>query len=655
MSPIQPVDPEEQAPSDELEVLVAPGLAPDEAAAAASQPPADAEAGPSPTRSPAAAPAPATTAIPTRVPANSIADRAADLATEPTHGPRTAASAPETTTVTGIATPPTTLAPVRQPRPRLTDQIRTWARDFRFDRYVILCLVVFALMFSFVIKGAWAGGVDIWEHSASVREFAAHPFNPSHPLLGGLDAPHQFLNPYAWGVGVFSRISTLDVVTAMNLAGFFNLILLMVGFRLFVRKVTGREGVDFWAFLFVLTLWGPAAWFFSGFLHFNVLAIVLTYPATFAKGVVFLALCGHLAFLRRNDPRWLIAVGLAGSVVLVCHPVDALFLWLGMVALTATTPTPAGARRDRTIAFTLVAIGGSFVVALLWPHFSLFDLLFGDSTKPYREAIGGADRDMYHRPLTRLFPALVMLPFAAYRMRHWRNDPLVIMFVGCLVGYGYGYAIGNYSFGRLISNATMIGAIILAEEVVKTVQAADMLGPAGQPAKNFAVFMSISLVVVGLYSVRNGFEVLPDRFVKDRSYELIHNEVDLVPIKSFDFLVANADIYPMAISDLYTSMELPTFGPKVLAYARFQAFVNMDERGNDYRRFYDPSSTTDVRREIIRKYGITLIVLTTQSIASDAVSQALATLGPTVSVNDRFAFIDVRDVLGAPGQLTPPR
>lgn len=507
------------------------------------------------------------------------------------------------------------------------------------NRYLLVGVALVLLAVSYHLKFEWPGSVDIWEHAAAARELGAHPWNPGHPLLP-VHRLHQFFSPYLWVVGVLGRISSATVVTALDVAAFFNLVLLLISLRLFVRRLTRRPHVDFYALLFIVFLWGPSAWFFSGFLHFDVLIIVLSYPSTFAKGLVFLSLWAQLRYLETDDERWLVPTLLLSTVVLLTHPVDAVFLGIGVLALAWARPPTF---QWRPVVLTVATLAASLLLSFAWPFLPLYELLFGRSTAAYRAAIGAADHETYTHVLGALGPALVVVPFALRRLRSWRPDPLAVMLVATLLGYGYGFATRDWPFGRLISSAQIIGAILLADERALAVQAAAAAARWGRGLVRGVQVVTVAILLVGVVDVRNGFDALPDPVVARVPDHWIYSFVDQVKISDFDFLAANHRTYPVVISDLYTSLEVPTFGSKVVAFARTQAFVDTTERGEDLDLFYNPASTTEERRRIIAKYHASLLIVPVDQLRADPDTyEPLIDLGTVVSRNKRFVFVDLR-------------
>ncbi|MDQ6728594.1 MAG: hypothetical protein M3066_20905 [Actinomycetota bacterium] len=568
--------------------------------------------------------------------------------------------------------------------------LSTWGEDFAFlldRRYLVLSGVLVVVMVSYLFKHTWPGAVDIWEHAAAARELGAHPLHPDHPLLA-IRAPHQYFSPYLLVVGLMSRFTGLTIVETLDIWGVVNLVMILVGLRLFVTRLIDRRHVDFYALVFMLFLWGPGAWFFSGFLHFDIIAFVLTYPSTFVKGLVFLSLWAHLHYLETDDRRWLLPTLVISFVVILTHPIDQAFLAVGLVALTFTrgeaetgtrgeaetgtrgeaetgtrgeaetgtrgeaetgtrgdtgADTRARIARRRRLVLTVGTVAVAFGLALLWPYMSVWQILFGAGAEAYRNAFKAADHDLYVNILARCGLALIVIPFVVRRSPNWRRDPLVLMFLGTLALYVYGLLADDSTFGRLISSVQVVGAIILADERTKVGEAAAEMGPAGLPLLRWVQYTTLAIVVAGMFFLKNGFIVLPDRWMEHVPYGWSHSYVDNVKISDFDFLAKNAKTYPVVMSDLYTSLEIPTFGPKVVDFARAQAFVDTTERGNDLARFYDVSSSVEIRRAILDKYHVAMIVVPIKELTNEpARHQPLIDMGRVVSRNSRFVFVDVR-------------
>src|SRR5574339_524743 len=106
-------------------------------------------------------------------------------------------------------------------------------------RLWIVALGTFVLCAAYVWRGAFSS--DFWEHAAVVRELAARPFAPLHPLLR-VDAPHAYVSPYLLAVGLVARLTHASAIPVLAIAGLFNLVLLVLVFRrLLVRLLPNGE------------------------------------------------------------------------------------------------------------------------------------------------------------------------------------------------------------------------------------------------------------------------------------------------------------------------------------------------------------------------------------------------------------------------------
>lgn len=507
--------------------------------------------------------------------------------------------------------------------------------------YVSLSLTLGALMVSHTVKQKWGSGTDVWEHIAAVRELAAHPFDPQHPMLP-LDAPHQFFTPYSLFVAMVMKLTGWHVLVAFGVVGLLNLTLVLFGLHRFVGAVGGSSDVAFYALLFTLFLWGGDAWFYSGFLHFNVIAQVLSYPSTFALGLTLLSLSAQARFLRTGDHRLLAGIVVAGVVVVVSHPITFVFFSVGAVALAVTLrptrPAPA-------VAATGAALAAAGALALAWPYFSLYDLLVGGSAEiegAYRRAVDGANSELYVQVVRRTLPALVAVPFVVGRLRGWRRDPLALMAIGLGAVYWYGFAFDVGSFARSLTFLHLVTVTILAQELVKTQKSLPALGDSAGLARRWIHVTAGVFVVMGMFNLRNGLEVLPDRLVADVPYEWLHNEVGFTRFDDFAYLERNHDRHPVVLSDIYTSLEVPAFGSDTVAFARAQPFVDTRQRSADLERFFSAGASAADRRDIIERYDVTLLVVTQERLIHEPdLHQPMLDLGRVVATNDRFVFVEV--------------
>lgn len=506
-------------------------------------------------------------------------------------------------------------------------------------RYLLLSAALVLLVVLHTLKPRVPDGTDLWEHLAAARELGAHPVDPNHPLFA-VDRPHQLMSPYHLVLGLASRVTGLSIVTVFDLAGIANVLLLLAGLRLFTTRMLGRRHVEFYALLFVLFLWGPGAWFFSGFLHFNVLPWVLSYPSTFAKGLALLGLGVYLRFLDGADKRALVATAGIATALLLVHPVDALFYFVAVGALALTRPSE---RRLPDLVATGLAFSASAVLALLWPYFSLLDLLFGAANETYRMGLAAADRDMYRNVLSNIWPALIAVPFIVRRLPRYRDDSLLVMLCVLLALYWYGWESEEWVYGRLISAIMVVVAIILADELARAGEEARAVGSRGRGAARWIQYSALGLVAVGMFQVRHGLIMLPDAVLEDISYRTVVRAVELAPTADFSFLSRHVGDGKVVVSESYTSMEVPAFGGKVVGVSAPEAFVDAAERYADVARFFDKTATEVLRRQIIAKYDASFLLLRQYGFVADAENyQAMAALGTVAHVNARFLLIDLR-------------
>jgi hypothetical protein len=120
------------------------------------------------------------------------------------------------------------------------------------DYYVPVAVVLGALLVVQTLNRRWSS--DYWLHQATLDAFRHNLLHPIQPLVGTHDR-FEYYSPYTFTLAVIARVSGASSVVVLQCAAVFNLVLFLVGFRLFVRQLTNRAAV-MWALIATLVLWG---------------------------------------------------------------------------------------------------------------------------------------------------------------------------------------------------------------------------------------------------------------------------------------------------------------------------------------------------------------------------------------------------------------
>ena len=455
-------------------------------------------------------------------------------------------------------------------------------------RYWLLCGLILVMMVSRANNSYWVG--DFWEHSSVIRELATHPLNPVHPQILS-EAPSAFNTPYHWLLGLAANLSGRSAVETLAVAGLVNLLLYFIGFYLFVSSLdrSNGPGLAFYALLLTLLFWGVYVWNFSGYYHLRILGSIIPYPSMFAMALSLIALWLNSLRIEKKNDWWLLPIWLIASVVLLTHSITFIFLAAGLLAFTLQSGKRFGFELLKIAGFLALAIG----TALLWPYYPFLKLLLGETALYH-----ASNRDMYEHLWYRTWPLLIGIPLLFIEARkNWRS-PLPWMFIVLLAVYVYGWATASFSYGRVMSYLGVILQITIAVYLLKLeLFAGDRFrkAPTGQ-----ALFSLIA--TLALFGLTWNSQIMP-----------FFNTVipgDGNHLEKYLFLSEYTDQYDVILTDLDSSMIVPTFGGKVVAYARPLPFVaDADQRVDDVNRFYDPQTSRAERSEILKKYAVNYILL----------------------------------------------
>jgi hypothetical protein len=521
-------------------------------------------------------------------------------------------------------------------------------------RYLLLCLLVFGLL-ALRTDNTFVVG-DFWEHSSVVRELATHPLNPQHPQLL-LNAPHAFNTPYHLILGLASRFSGRSAVEVLSIAGLVNLALYFCGFYLFISTLDwkNRSGLAFYALLLTLLLWGFYAWNFSGFYHLRNLGYIIPYPSMFAMALSLFSLWMNGRRLKNKNDWWLIPIGLGASTVLLTHSITFFFLAAGLAAMTLrvlvivtklreAAPAPViasdlseaipishqSSQLRKAWLLEVAKIAGllvfAFGLATLWPYYPFLDLMAGASAVYH-----ASNQDMYNHIFLRTWPLLVGIPLMINEARKDWRSPLPWMFTALLGVYMLGWVTGAYSYGRAISYLGFILQIVIAIYLVKI--ELWVAARADRPAiwqTVFSLGFTLLLVLLTLTS-----QVIP---LAETLKPIEGNHLE-----KYLFLAQYTDQYDVILTDLPTSMVVPTFGGKVVAFDRPMPFVtDAPQRRADVLQFYDPQTSIEERQSILEKYKVKYILLEKKPEADwEATRQIIAPFGDLIYRGKRFLLYKV--------------
>jgi MacB-like periplasmic core domain len=460
-----------------------------------------------------------------------------------------------------------------------------WVRSLSEHRYLILSAVLLVLIAGYTANGLAVS--DFWEHAAVVRELAAHPLHPPNPILP-VNAPHAGYSPYALALGLLSRFSDLSAVDASRVAGIFNVLLVLCTFGMFVRATFPAKHTDFYALLFVLFLWGFFPWYFSGFLHLNALGIVAASPSTFATGMVFLAWYISVLMAKGGSPWLLLPVTLILADVCLDHPLTAISMFVGLFALTLDF-----GRSWASMLQLAIVCAAAFLLACAWPYYDIRALLMS-RTGNFDTATSGMYPGLL-KTFSMIFPALIGLPLLIRRFRCKRRDFVSIIFALLSAIYAFGWLSGKLTLGRVMPFIILMLQLAAADWLARfqTEPAADDASLRTRWTRN----LILAATALGAIMMLPGF-------------------ISSIPIfqssyGEYKFLPRYVSERDSVLSDFDTSLRIPAFGAKVVAYPPVHVlfFVDSKSRDNDDEHFFSPATSDAEKKRILDKYSWPFVLI----------------------------------------------
>ena len=475
-------------------------------------------------------------------------------------------------------------------------------------RYFLLATAVTILASIQTANGQWSS--DMWEHVAVVRGLIDDPFSSTASL--------RLLNtPYTVALGFLGNLLGVSAVTILSVAAIANVVLLLMAFRLFVLEATQNRRAPFWALAFLLVLWGPSPYRFSGFFNLNSIGFVLPYPSAFATAIALLVLTGALRASWDHRWQWFVAVAAGTATVVLVHPITGLWLAVGLFAVAASR------MRDARGWIWLVGAGVlGLALTLAWPYFQVFDLV-GETDA------GPANRAMYENVLFRLLPAAVIGLWVIWRrLRADRRDLFGLMLGGAIAIYAYGYVTDAYVCGRSLALVVIV-LDVAAGDGVGRFEASFRWGRASSGVRAGAVALG-ALLLVGLITTRSGLvRMVPTRLLPAsvRTSDRLTRVDD-----QYDFLsrFVSGDDVVIGTTDEDNRVIPAVAGQPLRPFWKAPAPRDADARAAAQAEFLDPATGSARRAEIRTRFNVRFVLIHARDRDATSMTRALESEGARV-------------------------
>jgi hypothetical protein len=292
--------------------------------------------------------------------------------------------------------------------------------------------------------------------------------------------------------------------------------------------------------------------------------------------------------------------------------------------------------------YYLISVVGALLLIVLWPYYSFFQNLSKIASGGMAQTADyqSTRHYLYSMPLLRLGPTLAGIPFLIFFLVGKRHLLLVGGFIICsliyLIGYVYRISLTERFVFFIAFILQMAVSRILREGFYFPLFSSKIdirritswvllfllaLGTVIQLSFSYTQFISPAFE-------RKANSILPT-YVSPNMMQL--------GLKKY---LAEGDV---VLSDIYTSWSLPVYtGAKIIALYHTSPHISDNtERKKAVETFYDSSTSREARKEILKRYGVTHILLNFQT-AGKALEPVLKEMRlQVVACNESFCLFSV--------------
>jgi hypothetical protein len=451
----------------------------------------------------------------------------------------------------------------------------------------------------------WSG-LDYWLWLGAVREFAARPLHPLHPLLA-VNAGDAFVEPYMLGpytfvLGLVTRAGAFDPVQVMVIAGFGNLALFVTGLWRFSRRVCQEVWAPVLALVFSLVAWGWQPWQWSGYFSLNSLGVVLPLGSSFAVGLGLFCLSALWDWLDEQRNVTLVFFSVALAVVILTHQPTG--VWVAMICAGLVIVKVGEIGID---AFAKLTLAGVVTLASVfaWPFYSLLEILSAQS------GIDQINQPVFARVLARAALGVPGIVILAVRLRKSWRDPLAA--ASLLLGSVFvaAWVLNRGSVGRVFPGLILLAHLAMADWICQELRL-----PGSQLRLTAARTGLVLVVIVGVVGVAPGWvRSVPRAMVPTSVSQLLRLESDIEPRLPFRNYIGPDDTVVAASS---AGLAVGGAAAKVIGIDFSEAWVvdftgtwasDQDQRAADSKTILDPATSISQRMALLAKYDPTFIVV----------------------------------------------
>jgi hypothetical protein len=459
--------------------------------------------------------------------------------------------------------------------------------------YLGVAGVLAVLMLGNTFNRLWSN-LDFWVWLGAVREFAARPFDPSHPLLA-VDAPDPYLGPYAFVLGIITRAISADPVVVIAVAGLVNLALVVGGLWRLTRAVSPAPYAPVLALVFTLVAWGWQPWRWSGYLNLNSIGSGLPYGSTFAFGIGLFCLAAVWLWLREGGTHHLVVFGVGFPLVVLSHQMTG--FWVALIAVGFTIPALDTLGRERLLKL-LLAVAVSAGLVLAWPFYPVLELMTS------LDGFDDINRATYRRVASRTFLALPGFVILAVRLRRSWRDPLGL--AAALTGFVFvvGWVGDRGSIGRVLPGLLLLAHLAMADWFAERLSGIDE-----NRGRIRGLRVALTLVIViGLVGTAPGWlRAIPRDAVPERAAERLRLDSLVEPNLAFAEIIPDDEV---VIAPDRINVAVGGVAAKVISVGVPAPFVpDAARRSADVVTILSPSTAEADRHALISRYGADWIVV----------------------------------------------